>query len=667
MVRIEDFDALWLKGCKSDTDPGVLPRGYFWLAVNMLNEAGVLTCRPGMRCVVKLPEGKLQGGALFRPKVGLEEMVVVVDGHVYVSPYPFTSWRMLDNLHFLPHAKQIYFCLTEQSVQRITTDLESALEVIEPKAVLIMQDGGNTAPAWYDGSNSGHLRDFPFQTPAGGPMRWVGDRLWVGVGSNVYASDIANPLSFRELVYLGGVGAFTFPGEVTALAITPSLEVRQLLVFTEFNCSLLQANIRQRATWENTEGFQQEVFSIGCPSQRSVTEHFGGLTWMSNQGVMTLDTAVSTKHTARIPMRDSELHVSKIELHENLDLVAGGAYQKYVLMSVPAHDLFNKHTWVLNNASYESLSDTGGPSWSGYWLGTRPVEWIFGNIATTERCYHLSADEDDQNRLWECFLEERLDNGCPIPWLLITRGYFGLTSETQKRLGADCRFCYADLALTGIEEDLDLAVFYAGGMRGAFKKLLQKKIKVLRGVFRSGQNYDINTPIFAYKAQARRPRTEDARGQDADVDTGSCPIERDKNEDTDECFQLAVAGYGPATIRWIRALATDENDEYDGDPDACKDETKDSALRYDGAGAQDADITALGAKLEHYFESSQTANVADDSGDFASVAVGFAQTIISQACADRVAGIVALKQADRDVQGQMPNILSYGKGFDETV
>lgn len=669
MQRFEDWDGLWIRGCKSDADPGTLARGYYWMAVNMLNEGGVLTARPGHRCIVKLPPGNLQGAALFRPKVGLEEMVVVIEGHVYVSPWPFEVWTLLDAIQFVPHAKQIYFELAEQSAERITQDLDSAIQIIEPKSVLMMQDGGFSPCGWYNGSDNGQLRDYPYQTPAGGPMKWIGDRLWVGVGNSVYASDISNPFSFRELIYLGGVGAFTFPTEVTALAATPGLETKQLMVFTEHDCSILLANVRARDTWPQIENMQQQVFAVGCPSQRSVVEHFGNISWLSQQGFTTFDAATQAKLKMRIPIRDSELRVSKIDLHEDMSLCAAGAFQKYIAMSVPYADLYNKHTWVLNNASFESMVDDSGPSWAGIWLGTRPVQWVYGVVAGTERIYHVSADEDGQNRLWESFLPQRLDNGCPFPWYVMTRGFFGLTSETKKPLGADCKFCYADVALTGVEEDLNLAIYYAGGMRGAFKRVANRLFKVERGNLQSGREYTATTGVFAYKPQSRRARTEDARGLEDEEETGSCPIERDKTEEIDESFQLLVAGYGPATIRWIRTLVTEEAEDYDGAADACEDETGVKVLRFDGAGATGETVEETDAALEsepiYFFESNQTETVTD--GEFSSVGVGHAQTIISQACADRAARIYAQKQADRDVQGQKPPVLSQGKGFDETV
>jgi hypothetical protein len=209
--RIDDFDSTWFRGVKSDSDPGQIPLGYAWNAVNMVNTGGLLGCRPGYRCSVQLPPGNLQGCRIFRPRLGIEQLVIVIDGIVYVADYPFTNFRRLENLLFSPTAKQIFWANTEQSASRLTdNDVNSAIEIVPVRNVLIMQDGGATAPAFYDGSQSGHIRDNLYETPAGSMMAWVGDRLWVANGSFVYASDIANPFSFREQIYLGGVSAFVF-------------------------------------------------------------------------------------------------------------------------------------------------------------------------------------------------------------------------------------------------------------------------------------------------------------------------------------------------------------------------------------------------------------------------------------------------------------------------
>src|SRR6266702_1764675 len=145
--RLLDFDSSFIKGTNSSMDPSQLPLGYVWHTVNMINIAGVLSCRPGHRCIIKLPKGNLQGSAIFRPAIGLEQILIVVDGIVYVADYPFTKFRALDGILFSPSAKQIFFTQTVQSAQRITPgDLSSAIVIFPGRQVMIMQDGGVTAP-----------------------------------------------------------------------------------------------------------------------------------------------------------------------------------------------------------------------------------------------------------------------------------------------------------------------------------------------------------------------------------------------------------------------------------------------------------------------------------------------------------------------------------------
>lgn len=658
-----DFDGTFFRGCKSDTDPGQLPTGYYWMGCNVLNVGGVLSCRPGYRCVVTLPDGLLQGAALFRPLVGLEQLLVVISGRVFVGDYPFTTWRMLDNVLMNADSKQVYWCMVEQSARREDETLTSAIIVQNPRRVLFIQDGV-TAPAWYDGSNSGHFRDAPFEVPVGKSMAWVGDRLWVARDSYVFASDIANPVSFREQIYLGGVGAFSFAGEVTALAKTPGMDAPQLLVYTAENCSLVRASERDRATWTTISDMQREVFQIGTQSQRSLVNHFGTLAWFCNAGYVTLDQAVQSQTEARLPVRDNEMHFSKSRLHEDLSLVAGGAFGQYILMSVPFEDTYNKHTWVVNDASYETMQDDSGPSWSGFWMGTRPVEWIYGTIADAARVYHVSVDEDGKNRLWEAFTEERLDHGCPITWYVETRGYFGLTSQVKNKLpGSDAQFCYADVALTGIDQDIDLGIFYAGSLRGAYKQLLAKRLRVQQGSLTYTQPVTATTSIVGFKSQSRRLRTADARRQPDSSETGSCPAESKLTEDRDESFQLAIVGQGPATIRWIRAWGAPEKEDFSGDGTACEDEVMENVVRFDGAGASaeslPAATEALMQKLLQRFTSNQTATVGYEG--MSAVGVGYAESVISQRAADRVAERIAQRMAEVELIHTVPPIISAGE------
>src|SRR6267142_5144546 len=140
--RILDFDGTFFRGMSSNGDPGQLPIGYYWNGMNTINTGGVISCRPGYRCLVKFPKGNLQGGSIFRPKIGLEEMVVVIDGAVYVSPYPFLEFRILRNVQMLPYAKQVYFMQAVQSAKRTNTSFSSPIEVVNPRKFIFIQFKG---------------------------------------------------------------------------------------------------------------------------------------------------------------------------------------------------------------------------------------------------------------------------------------------------------------------------------------------------------------------------------------------------------------------------------------------------------------------------------------------------------------------------------------------
>lgn len=663
-TAIQDFDGTFFRGQKSDCAPEQVPLGYYWSGMNVLNIGGSISCRPGYKCIITLPPGKLQGATLFRPRSGVEEIVVAIDGAIYVAPYPFLVFRQLPNILMSSFAKQMFWVQTVQSARRLTTDLGSAIEVIDARNVLFIQDGGATAPAFYDGFESGHVRGQPFETPIGGPMAWVGDRLWVAFKNFVRASDISNPFSFREDIYLGGISAFVFKSEVTALSKTAALTNPQLLVFTDTNAELLQAYIRDRSTWPTTPNFQAEVFNVGCTSQRSVVLHFGRLSWFSHSGVVMFDSAQASQITSRLPIRDNEMMVSKTQLSDDLSLVAGAAFGSYLLMSVPAEDIYNKHTWVLNDASIETVNDDSGASWASHWMGTRPVEWVYGHIVGQDRIYHVSKDVDDQNRLWEAFRPERLDNGCPITWSVETRGYFGQTSE-KKPPGEVCRFGWAEVALVGIEEPFDLGVFYAGGLRGAYKPVLIKEISVDRGNLMPEFEILATTQLFAFKPQSRVERTEEASQKSMDEETGSCPVESPNNEDIDESFQLLIVGHGPAAIRWIRTRSIHEQVAVDGSDQACKDELPYNAIRFDGKGVHAEGriqlVAELTAKTLRVFHSTKTVSLSQDG--FTAIGIGSGESIVSQMAADRVAMCVATRLAEIELEAALPKIFSVGEGL----
>lgn len=644
-----DGDTTFALGMNSLFDPAQLDPGFFAQSMNTLNRGGVVQCRPGYRCLFALPTGRIQAVLLFRPKQSPEQIIAVVDGRVYVSNLPFDSYRRLDNVLLSETADRVHWVITEKSVER---NADGSLTVVEPRSILIMQDGVS-APVFFDGSESGHLRNTnPIQnsqTPIGGPMAWVGDRLWVARDSKVFASDIADPLSFTEETYLGGNPFFILSEEVTGMAVTPGLEVQQLLVFTANSTTLFQANIRSRDEWPNTPNFQRLVLpNVGCRAPKSIHAHYGLLWWFSSFGMTSFDAASLSQQTSRLPYVDNEMGNSKGYLRGDLSGVAVTSYENYLLVSVPYGDTYNRHTWVLDNSVADTLSGRAPVAWNTYWTGTRPVEWAVGSVQKVERAFYGSTDYDGINRVWEAFLPERKDEGCPITWTLETRGYFSKTPLQDKE------FRYADIFLTELQGDFDVAVFWAGASRGAYKRVMTKRIKATEGGMRFDHELSFDEDVFSFKKQSRRVRTADARTLPDSTDS-SCGVEYFRRETLDDAFQLFIVGSGPGAVRGIRMFFDPINDDLSGKCEG--DEAEENAVRFDGASAEgtlDDVYEALDAPLDK-FEANKS--VADSVKGIFSVQVGEGRSVISQQDADKIADCVARAKIAHELERDVPPVL----------
>ncbi len=99
---------------------------------------------------------------------------------------------------------------------------------------------------------------------------------------------------------------------------------------------------------------------------------------------------------------------------------------------------------------------------------------------------------------------------------------------------------------------------------------------------------------------------------------------------------------------------------------ACQDEVDLRAVRFDGWGAQGSDLQGLLDSLTaapmYFYESNETATLSTDG--FMAVGVGYANSVVSQRAADRVAKIIATQQAEMELAGVRPPVLSTGLGFE---
>jgi hypothetical protein len=99
-----------------------------------------------------------------------------------------------------------------------------------------------------------------------------------------------------------------------------------------------------------------------------------------------------------------------------------------------------------------------------------------------------------------------------------------------------------------------------------------------------------------------------------------------------------------------------------GDGKACEDETGFNAVRFDGAGSHAEDtlelLETLSARAIRRYTSNKTETVTYRG--ISEVGVGFAESVVTQRAADRVAARIAVKMAENEIAKQLSPIISLG-------
>jgi hypothetical protein len=624
--------------------------------MNMVRRGGIYQCRPGYRERLRLPDGRLQGWTWFRPTGGDVQFLFAVDGNIYMTLPPFDSYVQLTGISLSDRAERVYFQRCEQSVVR---NEDNSLTLINPVSTLIIQDG-KSPPAYWNGSSAENITGDE-TTPLGTHMAWSGGRLWVANGERLYAGDIYNPFSFREGQYIGpsGINSFVLPGEITGLEEVPSVATPMLLAFTTENTTAFQSNIRNRDEWESTPNFQKVVFpDTGCVAPLSIVSTHGFLWWFSAQGLVNVNVAAQSQISSERSVIDGNMAYSKKRLGPDLDGVCCGAFGGYLMVSVPYASRANKHTWVTDLQGLDTSISLEGPTWDSYWTGTQPVQWLSATIAGVDRCFHISVDRDGNNRMWEAFMPERLDNFSPITWAMETRGYLFGSKQLK-------RWKYAKITMSEFWGETHVKVSWAGTMRGRYKECATKIVNAQKGtIFAPTDVYSVaDSTVFSFKKQSRTVETVDTRQAEAD-DYDSCATESANIDDVDYGFQLCIMGTGPGGIRSIRAFANPENMQLSG---ACeKNETNFRATKFDGsASAQDTLEEAvedlLAAPLSIF---TACATVAETVKGYNVVGTACETSAISQAAANYKAQEVAKARAAEDLRVNGPKFFG---GFESGI
>lgn len=449
VLRSRDFD--FAGGANSFVDPSKLnPNQYRW-AENTQNDGFDISTRQGWTNLLKFSCGRSQGIALFKPSnMAIPNLYIAISGEIWISFYPFTTAQRLPGIQFRPDVDMVTFCEA--------TVANSPSAAVTPYRVLMMQDG-ITRAAYTDGTVSRHLDPTPnaFYTPfsigaretrIGLAMEFVGGRLWVANGRQLFASDIFDPLHFIETTYLAGGGSFlAYDGDIIT-CLKRTADGRQLLIGTIGNTTALDAGNTDRASWASDPQFERLLFpGVGWVGPKCSTELNAELFWMSKEGARFYNVVGSAAFSARRAISSNEMKKSFDNQAPVLSRCCAGAFESYGLMGFPSGNQYNRHIWAINTSGNDLLNSQSPYSWQPIWKGIRPVEFTSNQVNGENRIFALEQGRDIP-RVWELFGTKRRDyyqlgglQERSIQCRLETRGHmFGEYLSFK-------RFSYADLHL----------------------------------------------------------------------------------------------------------------------------------------------------------------------------------------------------------------------------
>lgn len=566
-ILVSGDDYLGL-GADQFISPQKLDNGKYVASENTICRGGIVQTRPGSRTVFRLPDGNFQGLTMFKPSSGVVHLVAAVDGAIYVSPYPFNSYRQLDGIQFGLNSQFIAW-----SVCLKTTDYDESGQLYfldNPYSVLVMQDM-RTRAAYWDGATARHLNPTPSpvidpetgqrittpgydETPIGLWMAWANNRLWVSRGNQIFASDIGNPLKFTEAQYLNEGRAFYLPDNCTGIAATTDLQ--GIVCFTDTSGTFLQSSIQDRTKWLSTPDFQKVILpNVGCVAPRSIMSQHGMLWWYSSRGLLTQDDALRANITSRLNVQDNAMYGTKANMSFNLGGICSAPYENMILVSVPYGDILNRRTMVLDQAPF---GEQGGMinAWASYWTGWRPLEWAYGTINGEERVFFGSIDYDGANRVWEIGESSRTDNGVAITCSLVTKEHlFG--NRDYKNLN------YVETEWVNVKGDVSILIA-AAGVRGAWETLATREVVASQGQIYSDARYGKGYNMIAgSSAQTRNIRS--AVYSQANECNSVC-VESDQYSGLiDKAFSAMFVWSGVAGLQAYRIFAAPNTNYYNGD------------------------------------------------------------------------------------------------------
>jgi hypothetical protein len=170
----------------------------------------------------------------------------------------------------------------------------------------------------------------------------------------------------------------------------------------------------------------------------------------------------------------------------------------------------------------------------------------------------------------------RTDNGCPITaWVQTKSHNFG--TQNLKR------FRYSDMHLMECLGDVDIAGDFASE-KGAYQRVLNKRIAATPGEFGVVTEFDNNTLIESFRPQTRYVKTRN--NDDKSNDCNLCGVESDLRNYVGMEFSMVFAWSGRMALRDYRIFVQpNTDDEWNGKIE--KDETDPNILTEQGCSSKE--------------------------------------------------------------------------------
>ena len=395
-------------------------------------------------------------------------------------------------------------------------------------------------------------------------------------------------------------------------------------------------------------GFQKIILpASGRIAPRSLINQYGLTWWFGPVGLQNLDSALNQNISSKLYYQDAAMTVSKQNISYDMSGICSCYYENYLAISVPSGDIYNRHTWVLDQNPFDNYNNV----WPSYWTGWRPVEWSRAVIGGQARAFFVSKDYDGNNRVWEAFMPQHNDNGAPITCFVQTKQHnFGDAFRKKWK--------YSRAFLSDIWNEVALKFFAMPKMGSPFF-VMSKDMVATGGQVYDDQFYGGTNPGHDNLFRANRPQENHEVYSKIDLGASvggcsTCGVEKNSTSNLDYAFGMLIIWSGDMAVDGYQIFVSMDKEKESG---KCEpDEVGPLSVNAFGCGG-DVDFpdgSFLGDKFTstaHYCAAGSNLFSADSGSDSGSGSGGECSTytsesVISQKDADRKASMSARFDAD---------------------